>query len=165
MIAKIHQQIRKFETAIAPLLAPFADLFLRIAIAQVFLTSGITKLKDLGGAADLFQYEWFSDENWWMQLLGAEEIPRFLATILGGLAAAGETVLPVLLIIGLFTRFAAAGLMVMTLVIVVLVYPIWTETGLALWWSEHMWWVVILLAIMAFGGQKFSIDYWLKPKE
>ena len=165
MIANIDKLIRKFECFIAPMASPVADLILRLAVAHVFLLSGMAKLKNLQGAGDLFQYEWFSDENWWMQLLGFEEIPRVLAMILAVLSAAAEFVLPLLLIVGLFTRFAASGLMAVALVIVLLVYPVWTEDGLALWWSEHLWWVGSLLALMAFGGQKFSADHWLKSRK
>ncbi len=165
MISMIRNIVCKFDTCTANKLPPIADLVMRLVIARVFFKSGWLKLKDLEGAADLFQYEWFSDENWWMLLIGAEEIPRLLAVVLGVLSTAGEIVLPILLVLGLFTRFAATGLMAMSAVIVLLVYPIWTEDGLGFWWNDHVWWVVILLALMAFGGQKLSLDHCLKSRK
>jgi len=137
-----------------------AGLAMRLVMARMFLKSGILKLTG-GNAADLFQYEWFSDDNWWMQLFGIEEIPRSVAEVLGALSMLGELVLPVLLILGLFTRFASAGLLAMTAVIILLVYPPWTANGLSLWWNDHVWWTVILLALLAWGPGNLSLDAWL----
>jgi len=136
-----------------------ASLVMRLVIARQFLKSGMEKAKNMENAADLFQYDWFSDENWWMQLFGFEEIPRILAVLLAWAAAAGELILPVLLIIGLFTRLAGAGLLAMVLVISLLVYPIWTASGHGFLWTEFAWWISGLLVIIGFGGQKFSIDH------
>ncbi|MCF6292168.1 MAG: DoxX family protein [Robiginitomaculum sp.] len=140
------------------ILMPVVDLFVRIIMAREFFSSGLAKFKSLEDTTDLFQYEWFSDENWWMTLIDAEEIPRVLATLLAVLATAGELILPVILVVGLLTRYAATGLMVMALVITLLVYPVWTEDGLTYWWSQHVWWIMGLSVLMIIGGQKFSID-------
>ena len=140
------------------------DLFVRIIMAREFFSSGLAKFKSLEDTTDLFQYEWFSDENWWMALIGAEEIPRILAALLAVFATAGELILPVLLVVGLLTRYAATGLMVMALVITLLVYPVWTEDGLDYWWSQHVWWIMGLSVLMTTGGQKFSIDYLVKSR-
>jgi putative oxidoreductase len=141
------------------------SLVARLWIAKVFLKSGYEKAKDLEGAADLFQYDWFSDENWWMTLFGFEEIPRLLAVLLAWMATAGELLLPVLLIIGLLTRFAGAGLMVMVLVISMLVYPVWTADGYGYLWTEFVWWVSSLLIIIVLGGQILSVDHWRKTRK
>lgn len=162
MRSVIDKLNNSFEGTVAGWLAPAVDLFLRVIMAREFFSSGLAKFKSLENTTDLFQYEWFSDENWWMMLIGAEEMPRVLATLLAVSATLGELALPVLLVIGLLTRYAATGLMVMALVITLLVYPVWTEDGLAYWWSQHVWWVMGLLALMAFGGQRFSVDHWIK---
>ena len=141
-------------------LQDIAALAMRLVMARLFLKSGILKLTS-GNAADLFQYEWFSDENWWMQHFGLEEIPRLLAEILGAVSMVAEIALPVMLIIGFMTRFASAGLLAMTAVIVLLVYPPWTANGLTLWWNDHVWWTVILLALLAYGPGRLSVDAWL----
>jgi len=62
-------------------------------------------------------------------------------------------VLPLLLILGLTSRFAAVGLLVMTLVIERLVFP-----DAASWWGSHVWWAAILLVIIARGPGTWSLD-------
>jgi putative oxidoreductase len=67
------------------------------------------------------------------------------------LAALGEHVLPVLVLLGLGTRFAALGLLVMTVVIQFLVYP-----GA---YPTHGVWAAVLLWLMARGPGRLSLDY------
>jgi putative oxidoreductase len=62
-----------------------------------------------------------------------------------------EIVLPILLVIGLFTRFAALGLFAMTFVIF-LVYP-------AQWPNEQLPWAAMALSLVAYGAGKVSLDY------
>jgi putative oxidoreductase len=62
----------------------------------------------------------------------------------------GEVCLPVLLILGLGTRFAALGLLFMT-VIVELTVP----DG----WPIHLTWAAMALSIMRWGPGLFSIDH------
>src|SRR6266853_271609 len=52
-----------------------------------------------------------------------------------------EFVLPICLVIGFATRFAAFGLLLMTLLIQFYVIP-------QLWWSTHVYWVAILMVLM-----------------
>src|SRR5690606_24144334 len=68
------------------------------------------------------------------------------------LAACGEVLLPVLLILGLGTRLAALGIVLMTFVIQFTV-----PDG----WPVHLTWVAIALAIAAWGPGRVAIDYWL----
>ena len=72
--------------------------------------------------------------------------PRVAAT----LASIGEHVLPVLLVLGLLTRFGALGLIIMTAVIQFLVFP-----GS---WSVHILWFAPLLYLLARGGGALSLD-------
>lgn len=60
-------------------------------------------------------------------------------------AALGEHLLPVLILLGLGTRFAALGLLAMTAVIQFLVYP---EA-----YPTHGVWAAVLLYLIARGGQ------------
>ena len=62
-----------------------------------------------------------------------------------------EFVLPVCLVIGFATRFAALLLLVMTVLIQVYVMP-------ELWWSTHVYWVAILMVLMSVGPGAISID-------
>ena len=61
---------------------------------------------------------------------------------------------PLLLALGLFTRFSASALLVMTLVIQVFVYP---DA-----WPTHLSWAGLLLPLIAFGGGTLSLDRLVK---
>jgi putative oxidoreductase len=63
----------------------------------------------------------------------------------------GEHILPVLILLGLGTRFAALGLLLMTAVIQILVYP-----GA---YPTHGVWAVVLLYLMAQGPGRVSLDH------
>ena len=69
------------------------------------------------------------------------------------MAATGEHVLPVLLLLGLATRLSALGLLGMTLVIQLLVYP-----GA---YPTHGTWAAVLLYLMAHGPGQLSLDAWI----
>jgi putative oxidoreductase len=62
-----------------------------------------------------------------------------------------EFVLPLCLVIGFATRFAALGLLLMTLLIQLYVMP-------QLWWSTHVYWVAILMVLMSVGPGMVSLD-------
>lgn len=74
-----------------------------------------------------------------------------------GLAALGaqvaEHVLPALLIAGLATRFSALGLLIMTLVIQIFVYP-----GA---YVTHGLWAAVLLMLIKYGPGSLSVDHLL----
>lgn len=118
------------------------QLCARLAIAPVFWLSGRTKvdgwsLKET--TFDLFRYEYALP-------VIPPELAAYTATVM-------EHALPVLLVIGLMTRFAALGLLGMTFVIQVLVYP---EA-----WVVHAMWSALLLFIVARGPGAWSLDHLL----
>ena len=118
-------------------------LFVRIAAAHVFWVSGQTKVD--GWSLKPITIDLFRDEY---------ALPIIPPEIAAYLATAAELVLPVLLVLGLFSRFAAAGLAVLTLVIQFLVYP-------DAWWPQHSLWLGLLLVIVASGPGRLSFDYLL----
>lgn len=118
-------------------------LFVRIVVAHVFWASGQTKVE--GWTLKPITIDLFRDE--YALPLISPEWAAYLAT-------AAEHALPVLLVFGLFSRFAAAGLAVMTLVIQFLVYP-------DAWWSQHSLWLGLLLVIVASGPGRLSLDHLL----
>lgn len=77
-------------------------------------------------------------------------IPPAWAAILATIA---EHILPVLLILGLLARFSALGLLMMTAVIQIFVYP-----GA---WVTHGLWSVAFLLIIARGPGRLSFDHLL----
>ena len=74
-------------------------------------------------------------------------IPTHLAAVL---ATVAEHLLPALLILGLFSRVSALGLVAMTAVIQIFVYP---DA-----WMTHGLWAAALLALIARGPGRLSVD-------
>ena len=129
----------------------------RFAIAGVFWRSGQTKVEGL--SIDVveghFQLGWPSLSANAVDLFREEYRLPVLPPELGAmLAATGEHVLPVLLLIGLGTRFAALGLLAMTLVIQLLVYPSA--------WAVHGTWAAVLMWLMTRGAGVVSLDHLFK---
>lgn len=116
-------------------LQSIALLAVRLWIAKVFFMSGLTKIKSWDNTLMLFEYEY--------------AVPMLPADIAAYMATAGELILPVLLVFGLLTPFAALGLMVMTLVIELLVYPGTTE---------HYYWMLLLGVLITHGAGKLGLD-------
>jgi putative oxidoreductase len=123
-----------------------APPLLRIAIAIPFFRSGLTKWDGLvlsPSAIYLFQNEFK------LHLLG--RVYDFPMPVTAAFASAiGEIVLPVLLVLGLATRFAAAGILVMTLMIQ-LVFP-------GGWLTYHLPWAAMAFALLALGPGALSLD-------
>lgn len=119
-------------------------LFVRIVAAHPFWASGRSKVEGLfsmrPAVVDLFRYEY--------------DLPLIPPEIVAPMATVAEHALPILLVLGLFTRFAALGLIVMTLVIQFLVYP-------DAWWTVHSLWMGLLLILVARGSGPLAIDRWL----
>jgi putative oxidoreductase len=72
------------------------------------------------------------------------------------MAATAEHLLPLLLLLGLGTRFAALGLLGMTLVIQLFVYP-----GA---YATHGTWAALLLYLVSRGPGLWSLDHWLASR-
>src|SRR5436309_2168848 len=85
--------------------APLLDLAIRLHVARAFFMSGLTKLRDWDTTLLLFREEY--------------HVPILPTPLAASLATFGETFLPVLLAVGLASRFAAAGLSVLNVVAVV----------------------------------------------
>jgi putative oxidoreductase len=115
-------------------------LLSRIAVANVFWRSGQTKVNGLSIREETF---FLFQEEYKVPLL-PPDLAAYLATI-------AEHVLPVLLVLGLASRFSALGLFGMTLVIQLFVIP----GG----WPEHLLWFALLLLIVARGPGAISLDH------
>ncbi len=145
--------VGKANAILASIPLSLATLALRFALAIPFYRSGMTKwdgfLQLSDGAKYLFQ------EEFKLNLFGAQygfPAPDTVA-FAAGLA---EVILPVLLLLGLGTRFAAFGLLIMTGVIQ-LVYP----DG---WASFHLPWAAMALAIVVCGPGRVSIDHLIRER-
>ena len=114
----------------------------RIGAAGVFFRSGQTKVN--GFEITDSTYYLFREEY---------ALPVIPPEIAAHLAVFAEHAFPVLLIIGLATRFSALALLGMTAVIQIFVYP-----GS---WPDHAIWAAALLFIAARGPGFASLDHLL----
>lgn len=116
----------------------------RLGIAAVFFLSGRTKVDGVLHITDSAYY------------LFAEEykLPFIPSDIAAHLATWSEHLFPILLVLGLMTRFSALALLGMTLVIQIFVYP-----GA---WATHLTWAGLLLYLVRYGAGSLSLDRLLK---
>ena len=114
-------------------------LLSRFAIASVFWRSGQTKISGFHIRAETFVL--FRDEY---------KVPLLPPDLAAYISTIGEHVFPVLLVIGLGSRISAAGLLVMTMVIQLFVFP----DG----WPDHILWIALLVQIISRGPGAISID-------
>jgi|SRR5664279_3118553 putative oxidoreductase len=120
-------------------LQPLLALAIRLYVAQVFLMSGLTKIHDWNITLALFENEY--------------HVPLLSPSVAALMGTAAELGLPMLLIAGLGTRFAALALFVFNIVAVVS-YPDLSDAGL----KDHMLWGALLLVLAVYGPGKFSLD-------
>lgn len=116
------------------------SLIIRGGIASVFLLSARTKVE---GSLTITDGTYF---------LFAEEyrLPLIPSDLAAHLATYSEHLFPILILLGLFTRFSALALLGMTLVIQIFVYP-----GA---WSTHLVWAGLLIYLIHFGAGPVSLD-------
>lgn len=134
----------------ASIVAPLANLAARIYVGySVFFVSGLAKFADLEETVENFDPA--EDGDFALSFIPESippEIPAYMATF-------GELILPVLLVLGLFTRIGAAGLFVMAAVIQIWVFQL----------NEHYYWMLILGLLVGYGGNKISLDYLLLKRK
>ena len=126
----------------------------RFSIAAVFWKSGQTKVEGL--AIDLLdgtvQLGWPHLADSTIPLFQSEyHVPLLSPEIAAHMAAFAEHFFPVLILVGLATRFSALVLIGMTLVIQLFVYPDAYPT--------HGTWMALLLLLVAKGPGNLSIDH------
>jgi putative oxidoreductase len=115
-------------------------LVARFAAASVFWRSGQTKV---GG--------WSLREETFVLFREEYKVPLLPPDLAAYLATTAEHVFPILLVLGLASRLSALGLLGMTMVIQLFVYP----GG----WPEHILWIASLLVIIARGPGALSLDH------
>jgi putative oxidoreductase len=128
----------------------------RFSIAAVFWNSGQTKVQGfvVNFVTGEFQLGWPRLSDSAIDLFKDEyRLPLIPPEFAAPLAATAEHVLPLLILLGLATRFSALGLLGMTLVIQIFVYP-----GA---YATHGTWAAVLLFLIAHGPGKLSLDHWI----
>lgn len=115
---------------------------LRLAVATVFWNSAMTHLANWQTTLELFETEY--------------ALPFMPSDLAAYMAVAIELSAPVLLVLGLLTRPAAAVLLGMTSVIEVFVYP--------QAWPTHIQWAAMMLVLLARGAGKLSLDWLIRHR-
>lgn len=115
---------------------------LRVAVAYVFWSSAMVKLASWSTTLMLFESEY--------------TLPFLPPVPAAYLATAIELSMPVLLVLGLGVRPAAAVLLGMTAVIQIFVYP--------LAWPTHIQWAAMLLILLCRGGGALSLDHLIRRR-
>lgn len=112
----------------------------RIAVAGIFFLSGRTKVEGWLSVTE-GTYGLFRDEY---------QVPLIPPESAAHLAAYAEHLFPLLLVLGLCTRFSALALLGMTAVIQMFVYP---DA-----WPTHLSWAALLLYLVGRGGGRLALD-------
>ncbi|MBI4920575.1 MAG: DoxX family protein [Devosia nanyangense] len=123
---------------------PFSiiQLAMRVAIGFVFFNAGLLKLRSFEFAVKLFAEEY--------------RLPLIAPELAARLAMSVELAMPILLFVGLGTRFATLPLLAMSAVIVLLVYPAS--------WVESLLWASVLVTLLTRGAGVLSLDYLIERR-
>jgi putative oxidoreductase len=111
----------------------------RIATFSVFFRSGLVKIADWDATLQLFREEY--------------KVPVLPPEFAAHMAASMELGLSSLVLLGLFSRLAALGLLGMVTVIQLFVEP--------MGWPDHIQWLAFMIVIVCRGPGLFSLDHLL----
>ena len=112
----------------------------RVAVGAIFFLSGRTKVDGFLTVNDS-AYTLFREDY---------KVPLLPPEFAAHMATYAEHLLPVLLVLGLFTRLSALALLGMTAVIQIFVYP-----GA---WPTHLSWAALMLYLIGRGAGPVSVD-------
>lgn len=143
LAASIAGANRFASRATSPLVTPLL-LATRLYVAWQFLKSGWLKIMSWETTLFLFAEEY-----------RVPLVPPAVAAVLG---TAGEIVFPLLLIAGLFTRYAAAGLFAVNVLAVAAYAHVLLSEGFEAAIAQHYLWGALLLALVVFGSGSLSLD-------
>lgn len=140
LISKMIAALETFGRTIAPPVV-------RVALALPFLRSGLTRWDPFPTLSLGTQF--LFENQFKLHLFGhLVDIPAPM--VAAWLTAVAEIALPTLLLLGLATRFAALGLLIMTGVIQLVVPEGWA--------NFHLYWAGLALALLALGAGPLSLD-------
>lgn len=153
-VALLADGTRRFIAVCQKVPYSLVALLARFSIAAVFWTSAQTKVQGL--VINLVEGEFHPG---WPRLSDSAvalfrneyKLPLLPPELAAVLAATAEHSLALLILLGLATRFSALGLLGMTLVIQVLVYP-----GA---YATHGTWAALLLMLLTRGPGVLSLDH------
>ncbi|QZA82279.1 DoxX family protein [Deefgea piscis] len=123
-------------------LAPVADFLLRLYLCKIFFLSGLTKIQDWNTTLFLFTDEYH-----------VPLLPPAMAALFG---TAAELILPICLLIGLFTRWSALGLLLVNAMAVVAYFHVLKTMPSAI--QDHLEWGLMLLVLVCIPTRRWSLD-------
>ncbi len=144
------KQIDGLAQRITEPLIPLLLLFTRLWVAWVFFKSGMVKYSSWDSTLYLFEYEY--------------QVPLLPWQLAAYMGTAAELILPVFLVLGLFTRPMALVLFVFNIIAVVS-YPLLWEKG---FFDHQLWGGMMMLVNVFWGGAGLiSVDRLLgnEPKQ
>ena len=118
---------------------PLFALAIRLYVARVFFMSGLTKIHNWNVTLALFRNEY--------------HVPVLSPPVAALLGTCAELGLPVLITLGIGTRFAAVALFVFNIVAATS-YPDLSDAGL----KDHILWGALLVVVAIYGPGKLSVD-------
>ena len=121
-------------------LQPLLLLGFRLYVAKVFWMSGLTKTRDWSVTLALFTDEY--------------HVPLLSPAVAAVMGTTTELSMPVLLALGLGTRFGAFVLFFFN-IIAVISYPALPDIAV----KDHILWGTMILVILLFGPGKISLDH------
>jgi putative oxidoreductase len=134
----------------------FLNIAMRLVIFKIFWLSVQTKIAGLTIAGQHFAF-WNVTDSTFLLFDFEYGIPLISSELAAYLGTFGEFFLALMILFGFMTRFAAVGLLFMTMTIQFFVYP-------DAWWTVHVFWTLMLLYIVRNGGGLISVDNFLLKK-
>ena len=148
-LLRFYHATFRFDRLLADWGGSLLSLALRVYLGWTFFKAGLTKIGDWDATLFLFRDEY--------------QVPLLPPELAAAMGAGGELVLPVLLVLGLLARPAAFGLFVLNAMAVISYPQLWTfDCPAAI--NDHRYWGILMLALVAFGPGKLSLDAWLARK-
>ncbi len=126
-------------------LAPVLDLGLRLFLANVFFKSGLTKVQTWDSTLYLF-----SD---------VYSVPLLPPDVAAYLATGVELGMSVLIVVGLFGRFATSGLFILNAV-AAFSFADLSDAGR----YQHLCWGLMLAVLLMISRWQWSADAWLEKR-
>lgn len=153
--------IDSFISACAFIPYALVALGLRLVMARVFFLDGQTRIEGPRLPLNIQGFDFSVVLPWQVK---AETFSAFttqyallpVPPVLAAYAVSyAEFILPVMLVLGLGTRIAAFGLLIMTALIQIYVLP-------GAFWSLHLYWAAILTVLLTRGPGQLSVDHLIR---
>lgn len=142
--------LNRFAGTIAGPVQPVWLLAVRLHVSWQFLKSGWLKVLDWENTVFLFQEEY--------------KVPLLSPGVAALAGTAGELLFPVLLILGVAGRYAAAGLFAVNALAVVSYAHVLFGEGFEAALGQHYLWGALLITVVMCGPGKYSMDGWIAKR-